>query len=549
MKDFDSLCASCWAELNDGSVCSDCGYDNDQQNDTMYLATKTILNDNYVVGTVIEHESDAVSYHGFDAQLDKPVVIRELFPKGVANRLEGNKEVHIRQKFVDQFVLYKKSFIKLWSTMQKMHSYASATPVYDIFEENGTVYAIIEDMDTISMREYLIRNDEGYILWNSARLMFMPVITTISALHQSGIIHGSITPDNLVLCRDGKVRLKAFPIIEASSATSVIEFVDNEGYTALEQYANNHKISTSTDIYAFSACIYRSLVGANPPSAVSRETNDKLMIPNNIAENIPIHVIKALASGLQVYPEKRIKDIEEFRELLEAAPAVQAKAIEHEDVYREGATGGYPDINQAVEKKDGKRIAVVIVLILLIVAAIAAAVWVIKFSGWVDNKSQEVQTTQQAAQYTVPNFVDTEYTQADIENNGAWNDQFKFKFVGEYSADTEEGIIFKQSIVPGESVEAKTEITLTVSKGIQTETVPDVSSLQLEDATKTLEQLGFKVSTVEVYNDGTHMANTVKNVSGMAPSAGSVVAVGEEIILQVYGEPQTTQPANDVNVD
>lgn len=68
--------------------------------------------------------------------------------------------------------------------------------------------------------------------------------------------------------------------------SSELEFNVNEGYTAIEQYDNNHKMCPATDIYAFSACIFRALVGQNPPSAKSREANDKLMIPNTIAEKI-----------------------------------------------------------------------------------------------------------------------------------------------------------------------------------------------------------------------------------------------------------------------
>ena len=82
-----------------------------------------------------------------------------------------------------------------------------------------------------------------------------------------------------------------------------------------------------------------------------------------------------------------------------------------------------------------------------------------------------------------------------------------------------------------------------MSKGIQTEKVPNVGSLPLDEAKKQLEALGFKVRTVEIYNDGSHAKDTVKSVSGSAPEAGSVAAVGEEIILQVYGEPQTTTEA------
>lgn len=543
MRDLDNLCANCWEELTEGSVCAECGYDNDTQNDSVYLKTKTVIAGQYVIGNIIKVESDSVTYSGYDGQLDKPILIREFFPKGIASRFDDSDELHVRQKYVNDFARYKKSFYNLWTTMQKLHNLSAVVPVYDLAEANGTYYAIIEKTESVPLREYLLRNEEGYILWDTARLMFMPVLTTIEALHSNGIVHGSITPDNLVLCRDGKVHLAPFPITEASDQSTAMEFTENDGYTALEQYNNKHRICAATDIYSFSACIYRALVGSNPPSAVSREANDKLMIPNTIAEKIPMHVIKALVNGLQIYPEKRVKTVEDFRELLDAAPAVKAKAaVEQEDIYQKGAKGGYPEYNES--NGDKKRKAVVAILIILIVAAIAAAVYVVQFSGLIDNGKNNTTTTQPVKTYQVPNFSGVGYTQSDIENNGAWNEQFKFTFQGEYSADTEEGIIFKQSVAAGETVDQGSEIILTVSKGIQTQTVPDVRGLALDEATKQLEDLGFKVSTVEVYNDGTHVANTVKNTDASAPAAGTLAAVGEEVILQVYGEAEpTTAPA------
>lgn len=543
MRDLDNLCANCWEELTEGSVCAECGYDNDTQNDSVYLKTKTVIAGQYVIGNIIKIESDSVTYSGYDGQLDKPILIREFFPKGIASRFDDSDELHVRQKYVNDFARYKKSFYNLWTTMQKLHNLSAVVPVYDLAEANGTYYAIIEKTESVPLREYLLRNEEGYILWDTARLMFMPVLTTIEALHSNGIVHGSITPDNLVLCRDGKVHLAPFPITEASDQATAMEFTENDGYTALEQYNNKHRICAATDIYSFSACIYRALVGSNPPSAVSREANDKLMIPNTIAEKIPMHVIKALVNGLQIYPEKRVKTVEDFRELLDAAPAVKAKAaVEQEDIYQKGTKGGYPEYNES--NGDKKRKAVVAILVILIVAAIAAAVYVVQFSGLIDNGKNNTTTTQPVKTYQVPNFSGVGYTQSDIENNGAWNEQFKFTFQGEYSADTEEGIIFKQSVAAGETVDQGSEIILTVSKGIQTQTVPDVRGLALDEATKQLEDLGFKVSTVEVYNDGTHVANTVKNTDASAPAAGTLAAVGEEVILQVYGEAEpTTAPA------
>ena len=542
MKDIDNLCMNCFKELRDGAECQECGYDNDTEPNTMYLAPKTIIADKYVVGAVQEHESDAVSYSGYDLQLDKKIVIREFYPKGISSRLEGSAEIHVRQKYTGEVEKYKKSFYKLWTTLEKLHSLSAVVPVYDVFEENETVYAIIEHVECIPLREYLLRAENGYIPWDNARLMFMPVLTTLENLHANGIIHGSITPDSLVLCRDGKVRLRPFTIQEACDITSALDFNFCDGYTAIEQYENNHKMCPATDIYAFSACIYRALAGTNPPSAPSREANDKLMIPNSIAETIPMHVIKTIGNGMQIYPEKRIKSITEYREYLDAAPAVIAKAANDEPEYVEEEE--YRDPNKA---KNVKQRVIISILVVLIVAAIGAGIYIVQFTDLIKKPETTVATTQ-AVDYEVPDFVTNGYTQADVENNGAWNEQFAITFEFEYSSDVEEGIIFKQSVPAGESVPMASDIVLTVSRGIQTETIPDLSNKPIDEAKKTLEDLGFKVSSVEVYNDGTHTPKTVKATYGSAPAAGEEAAVGDEVILQVYGEVQTTtQPTTEDN--
>lgn len=549
MKDIDRLCLNCFKELTNGSVCENCNYDNDSHTDMMYLQPKTLLADRYVIGTVLVHESDAVVYIAYDTQLDDVVEVREFLPKGIANRLEGNLDVHVRERYKSAFEKYKASFVNLWTTIIKMRNLSAVVPVFDVFELNGTAYAVSEHMESITLREFLLRSPDGNILWDQARLMFMPVLTTLEALHSNGIIHGGICPDNLILCRDGKVRLKSFCISEANTASSELQFNANEGYTALEQYENNHKMCAATDIYAFSACIFRALVGQNPPDAKSRETNDKLMIPNAIAEKIPTHIIKAMGGGLQIYPEKRTQTIESFREQLSAAPAVVAAAaqqpdapekdpIEEEEHYR-----GYPGYDDEPKpKSNGPKVAIVI-LVILIIAAAVAGVYLLK-GGSLGKPQQETTTAPVLATYSVPDFISAGYTQSDIENNGAWNKQFKISYVSDYSKDADEGVVFKQSVNAGETVDEGTEIVLTVSKGVKTEQVPNVGGLSFEEAKRELEKLGFKVSSVEVYNEGGYAPNTVKENYGMAPAAGESVAVGEEIILQVYGEVvTTTQPA------
>lgn len=558
MDNFDNICMNCFSPLNAGSVCRACGFDNDAENSSEFLPLRTLLEERYVLGHVIARESDAAVYAAYDCTLQAPCTVREFLPKGIANRLEGNRDVHVRERFRKSFDGYKKSFVSLWQTMLSLRSLAAALPVYDVLAANETAYAIMETIEGVSLREFLLRTPEGYIPWEKARIMFMPVLTTLEALHERNIIHGSITPDNLLLCPDGKVRLKGFCIEQCNTVNSDLEFNLNEGYTAIEQYDNAHKMCPATDIYGFSACIYRALVGSNPPDAPSREANDKLMIPNKIAETIPTHVIRALGSGLQIYPEKRAQSASHMRELLNAAPSVVAQAAEPEAQPKEPSPPVQPEPvrkpQPKKEKKAGKSKTIIIVLVVLIVAAIAAGIYVVRFSGLVGGQEDTTAQTTPAT-YTVPDFVTAGYRESDVKNHGAWNKQFTISYQSEYSDKVEEGIIFAQSIKSGEEVAQGTEIVLTVSKGIQTEEIPDVGGLTLEAATKTLEEKGFKVSSVEIYNDGSHTPNTVKASYGMAPEAKTVAAVGSEVVLQVYGEeqtttepPSTTQPETQVQV-
>ena len=118
--------------------------------------------------------------------------------------------------------------------------------------------------------------------------------------------------------------------------------------------------------------------------------------------------------------------------------------------------------------------------------------------------------------------------------------QFSITYDAQYSDKAAEGVIIAQSVKKGESVAQGTQIVLTVSKGIQTEEVPDVGGLDVAEAKKQLEAKGFKVTTVTVYNDGSYKEGTVKSVYGMTPDAKSTAAVGSEVVLQVYGAEQTT---------
>lgn len=96
---------------------------------------------------------------------------------------------------------------------------------------------------------------------------------------------------------------------------------------------------------------------------------------------------------------------------------------------------------------------------ILIIAAVGAGVYVAKNGGF-GNKEENTSQSAAVKQYEVPDFVSAGYTQSDIENNGAWNKQFKLTFVSKYSTDVEEGIVFEQSVEPGKRLMSKLKFNL-----------------------------------------------------------------------------------------
>lgn len=569
LKNFDGFCLNCFKRLTNGPVCTECGFDNDSQQDFMHLQRGVLLSERYLVGKHIGTTVDSLSYIGYDTALDTVVVIRELFPQNLANRLEGNSSVHIRERNRKLFSELRESFRMLWTSLKRFTNLSAIIPVTDIFEENETVYAITDKIDGISLADALERTQE-VMDWEKAQLMFVPLFSSMEVLHKNGIYHAGICPENLILCRDGKVRLDNFCIKESSSYNGSISFNEHDGYTAPEQYEEKGEITASTDIYSVCACLYRALTGSIPPNAVSRKTDDKLMIPSRIAKSIPLDIIKALGSGLQLPPEKRTKEISALREALSNASVNNApgaqKAVPEEqqtvpeappkfdleefsgyqppEQRREKKTKRAEDKIQREKEKDKKSKIIIIVLCILLVAAIAAGVLASK-SGLLAGNETTAAPSQTVQSYQVPDIAGAGYTQSDVENNANWNKWFDIVFEAEYTDKAEEGVIFRQSVTKGTTVQKGTKLVLTVSRGIETKEIVDVGGLEEDEARELLEKDGFKVSIVYVYNDGSNTAGTVKANYGMSPAAGTQYEVGKEIVLQVWEEETTKEETTE----
>ena len=509
MTDLSELCPGCMSPKADDDQCRKCGFDGTANPDE-FLQIKTILSDRYLVGKLLSSNGEGATYMGYDAELDSPVFIREFFPKGLCTR-EG-ENVYASEQYSDSFVTHKNEFLSLARVLARMRNLSAILPVYDIFEQNDTAYYISEAVEYITLRDFLVRNG-GRLNYNQMCRLFKPVFSTLASLHSVGVIHRGISPETMIVGRDGRLRVIGFCISDLRTARTTLAPELFKGYAAIEQYGFDGDSGAWTDVYSVAAVIYRTLIGSPAPDATERVTNDRMIIPPDIAEELPAYALSALADALQILPNDRTQSIEDFRDELSAAPNVVNRARQ------QGTPEERPRTSTRKRKKNSNKkyiaVAAVITVIVLSVVVLVFAKTVFNNNG--DDKTPTSYTTSadsnpdyssavaDRSKITVPDF--TEYTASEIlsvEDTEMIELNENFKIIWERKTDdSEKGTILSQSVTKDDKVEKGTEITLEVSIGNGMVKVPDVVDMLEDDAIIELCKSGFMYQNIvvqEVYD-------------------------------------------------
>ncbi len=538
---IDNLCMSCMNELYGEKQCSRCGYYVDSPQISPYLPLKTLIGNKYIVGKMLSSNSEGATYMAYDVDRKAPVLIREFLPEKFVDRSFGETELKIKEQWADFYYKYLNKFLKLWRSLARVRGLSALVPVIDIVEENNTAYAVSEYVESISLREFLLKSQTGYLNWEKAKVLFMPVLSTLSALHKMDITHNGINPDNLLIGRDGKLRLSGFSIKEARVEGSELSPEIFEGYTPIEQYGYSYENGNWSDVYSFCAVLFRALVGSVPQDAVTRSMNDQLIIPARYAEIIPVYVINALMNGLQVDPEDRTKDVEALRDELSATPSNVVSSYSGVSV----PPPQKKEVQEVIIEDAGSNPARTVLITFLIILGVGLLIFAgymayEHFAGNVNEEPSTEQSTDAPEMIEVPNFVNSSYDM--IAQNPVQNERFTIKSTTEYSTTVEKGYIISQSIEAGTEVEMGTEITFVVSKGPEYVTIPPVEGLNVDFAKQSLEDAGFVVNIITKENNGDYEEGTVYEVT---PEQGTSKIKGTEVYIQVWGAPPSTEPMTE----
>lgn len=545
---------SCMKDIGTEKQCPYCGFHADSKQIEPYLPIRTVLGNRYLVGKLLEYNGDGATYMGLDLSTREPVNIREFFPENIAQRDPKTLGVFVMPEKETIYNECLQSFTEMWRKLMRLSGLSALIKVRDILEGNGTCYAITENIDGITLREYLLRNNVGYISWEKARPLLMPVLSTLGTLHASGIIHRGISPSTLVVAPDGKIRITGFSISPVRSARSELKCQLYNGYAAFEQYGFEGRQGTWTDIYGFGAVLYRTLIGTDPIDATERVTNDRLMVPGKFAEQLPAYVINGLVNALQIMPEDRTRTVEELRAELSASPsAVAGTGVEYEPVVpvtvkkpvaqrivdEEDEEDYTYNKREAAKKRHNRSSAVIAVCAIIIVLAIG---FLVLWQTGVIKIDNDTTTTAAAETVEVPNFVGKPYS--EIVDNTYNTKNFTFEKNEVYNSTVEEGYVISQSVDVNKKVPVGTTIRLEVSKGKESIVFPTggIIGTKYEDAQKYLTGLGFKVEKSIKLNLDNEIPDTVQ---GFSLEEGVSYEKGTTVFLFVWSEPETTVPEEE----
>lgn len=422
-----------------------------------------------------------------------------------------------------------------------MLSHPNIVSVYDVSHSDSVEYIVMELIDGITLKQYMTK--KGALGWKEALHFSVQISKALEHAHAKGIIHRDIKPQNIMILRDGTIKVADFGIaaLESTQEKKSGQTLGSVHYIAPEQ-ARGEAPDARSDIYSLGVVMYEMLTGRLPyegdtaneialkhiagsPASMTALNPE---IPPEL-ERITLRAMEPDIARRYQSATELLTDLEQFRKQQAALAAHTGDAAEtfpvSPDVPPLSSDGEMTKESYQRRKTRSRRVSILTgtcgVLIFLI------AVFIFLWNYWLKD------IFSVAERVDVPDFVGQSYE--DIINS---SDFSIFKFTVKYTIDPSvaEGVVISQDPAAGRSmmvVPEKIGVVLNVSTGVMMTEIPDVVNWQYQEATLALQQAGFVVSQQIEASDTV----TEDYVISTSPAAGEQQPAGSTVFLTVSGGP------------
>ena len=318
------------------NVCLHCGRELFAEDAPVHqLEPGTILAGKYLTVKTLGEGGFGITYLGYNLQLDIKVAIKEYFPEGLAAR----DHTHSEQVSVyggEKDALFRDGAQKFMQEAQSLARFSSLpgiVSVSDFFHENGTAYIVMNYLEGVTLKDYVEKRG-GKIPADEALSLMRPVVESLTRVHDAGIIHRDISPDN-VMITDGGAYLIDFGAARSFASAHSMSVLLKFGYAPEEQYRSKGEQGPWTDVYSLCATLYWCITGQKPPEALERLEQDTISLPSALGAIIAPGVEQALMKGLEVYRKNRIQSMRELAAYLYAS--ANSEAEKHAELPKENS--------------------------------------------------------------------------------------------------------------------------------------------------------------------------------------------------------------------
>lgn len=324
-------CLNCFKEYDAiYEVCPYCGFvDGTPPKELYHLHPGEILHGRYIVGTVVGYGGFGIIYRVWDAHMEQPAAIKEYFPSGLVNRTPGQRDVIVYSgKSQEIFEAGLERYL-LEARNMAAFSHPNIVSLFDFFEENNTAYIVMELLDGISLKTYLLQNG-GKISCEEMLEVMLPIMDALEEMHKHHIIHRDVSPDNIFLCTGNRMKLIDFGAARFSDSKKeeTRSIVLKPGYAPPEQYRGKSRQGPFTDVYAVGACMYRAVTGTMPEESLNRMMEDTLEEPKALVPELPDDINTIILKAMALSPEYRFQTVRDMKDALEGKKTVTSYQVE-----------------------------------------------------------------------------------------------------------------------------------------------------------------------------------------------------------------------------
>lgn len=314
-------CPNCFADKPADAACPECGWPAGYENRTgVHLAPGVQLLSRYDVGRLLGQGGFGATYLGWDDRLQVKVAVKEYYPANLISRVPGgSRVVPFSDVHAEGFNIGMKKFLEEARLLARLREIKEIVGVQDFFEANDTAYLIMELLQGRTLKKY-VSESGGSLDPRRAVSILAPIMKALQSVHEMGLIHRDVAPDNIFITTTGERKLLDFGAARhAAGQAANLTVILKPGYAPPEQYSHEGLQGPWTDVYAMCATLFVVICGKTPPDATTRFMNDRVPKLADYGVQAPPAFEKALLAGLAMRHNERPQSMKDLQKALTAA--------------------------------------------------------------------------------------------------------------------------------------------------------------------------------------------------------------------------------------